>query len=655
MRYRTVELAGIGMIQPIGERRAVSRACALLAGAALAAMAPGAALAQDAIAAAQSGDTLGQLSLEELGQVEVTSVSRRAQPVGEAPASIFVITADDIERAGVRSIPVALRLAPNLQVARIQASDYAITARGFNHNSGTANKLLVLMDGRILYTPLFSGVLWNEQNPLIEDLERIEIVGGPGGALWGANAVNGVINIVSRDAHETQGGLFTGSGGEHSASLGARYGGRFGNGDTAWRVYGTALSRGNQTDTPWRSYQIGARTDWSSGRDAITVQGDAYLGGADGPSGAVADPTISGGNILARWSRRIDTGSTFQAQAHVDRSSRETSNGIVANVNSAAIDAQYNFTAFNAHEIVVGAGARMTMDDFESGPGTVFLDPDDRMLNYFNVYGQDTISLSPQLDLILGLKLESNSYTDVEYLPNVRVAWRPSGDALLWGSVSRAVRTPSRFDSDLVNPGLLNGGPDFQSEEVVAYEAGYRGQPNEAFWFSVSAFYNVYDDLRTLEATSAFVFPLEIRNGMAGETYGLEAWGAFALTNWWRLNWGASWLEKDLSIEPGSADVFGVAFAGNDPSYQVTLRSLMDLGERTDLDLSMRAIDELTDPAVPGYVAFDARVNYRLTESVDISVSGYNLTDDAHVEFVNPSLPANSVSRSFSISARWRY
>jgi iron complex outermembrane receptor protein len=235
------------------------------------------------------------------------------------------------------------------------------------------------------------------------------------------------------------------------------------------------------------------------------------------------------------------------------------------------------------------------------------------------------------------------------------VAWRPSGDALLWGSVSRAVRTPSRFDSDLVNPGLLNGGPDFQSEEVVAYEAGYRGQPNEAFWFSVSAFYNVYDDLRTLEATSAFVFPLEIRNGMAGETYGLEAWGAFALTNWWRLNWGASWLEKDLSIEPGSADVFGVAFAGNDPSYQVTLRSLMDLGERTDLDLSMRAIDELTDPAVPGYVAFDARVNYRLTESVDISVSGYNLTDDAHVEFVNPSLPANSVSRSFSISARWRY
>ncbi len=635
----------------------MSPACALLAGVALLAAWPATAVAQEAATPnnVQSTDPLGQLSLEELSQVEVTSVSRRAQPVGEAPASVFVITADDIERAGVRSIPVALRLAPNLQVARIQASDYAITSRGFNQNSGTANKLLVVMDGRILYTPLFSGVFWDEQNPLIEDLERIEVVGGPGGALWGANAVNGVINIVSRDAHETQGGLFTGSGSEHNASLGARYGGRLGNGDTAWRIYGTALSRGNQTDTPWRSYQVGARTDWSSGRNAISVQGDAYLGGADGAPGAVADPSISGANLIARWSHRFDGGSTFQTQAYVDRSSREVASGILATVNSAAIDAQYNLSAFDAHEIVVGAGARVTMDEFEPGPGTVFLDPDEETLQYFNIYGQDTISISPRLDLILGLKLESNSYTDLEYLPNVRVAWRPTGASLVWASVSRAVRTPSRFDTDLMNPGLLDGGPDFTSEEVVAYEAGYRGQPNEAFWFSISAFYNVYDDLRTLEATSPFVFPLEIRNGMEGETYGIEAWGAFALTDWWRLNWGASLLEKDLAIKPGSTDVFGVEFAGNDPSYQVTLRSLMDIGERTDLDLSMRAIDELTDPHVPGYIALDARINYRLTDNVDIALSGYNLTDDAHVEFINPSLPANSVSRSFAISARWRY
>lgn len=617
---------------------------------------PTLATAQETIPiSAESADPLGQLSLEELGQVEVTSVSRCAQPVGEAPASIFVITADDIERAGVRSIPVALRLAPNLQVARIQASDYAITSRGFNQNSGTANKLLVLMDGRILYTPLFSGVFWDEQNPLIEDLERIEVVGGPGGALWGANAVNGVINIVSRDAHETQGGLFTGSGSENTASLGARYGGRLGNGNTAWRVYGTALSRGNQTDTPWRSYQVGARTDWSSGRDAITVQGDAYLGGADSAPGAVTDPSINGANILARWSRRFDGGSTFQTQAYIDRTSREVASGIVADVNSAAVDAQYNFTAFNAHEIVVGGGARVTSDQFKAGPGTVFLDPDEETLRYFNIYGQDTISLNPRLDLILGIKLENNSYTDLEYLPNARLAWRPSDDTLLWASISRAVRTPSRFDRDLINTGILEGGPEFHSEEVVAYEAGYRGQPNEAFWFSISAFYNIYDDLRTVEVTNPFVFPLEIRNGMEGETYGVEAWGAFALSDWWRLNWGASWLEKDLALKHDSVDIFGVEFAGNDPRYQVTLRSLMDIGARTDLDVSMRAIDELTDPAVPGYVAVDARVNYQLTDNLDLAISGYNLFDDDHVEFINPSLPANSVLRSFSISARWRY
>jgi iron complex outermembrane receptor protein len=642
------------MMQPSGERRAIAQARALLAGVALAAMAPGVAAAQESAPVSAQTDPLGQLSLEELGQVEVTSVSRRAQPVGEAPASVFVITADDLERAGVRSIPAALRLAPNLQVARIQASDYAITSRGFNHNSGTANKLLVLMDGRILYTPLFSGVLWDEQNPLIEDLERIEVVGGPGGALWGANAMNGVINIVSRDAHETQGGLVTGLGSENTASLGARYGGHLGDG-IAWRVYGTALSRGNQTDTPWRSYQVGARSDWSGARDAITIQGDIYLGGADGAPTAVADPSISGGNILARWSRRFDGGSAFQAQAYIDRTSREVASGILADVNSAAADAQYNFSAFNAHEIVVGAGARMTMDEFEAGPGTVSLDPDEETLRYFNVYGQDTISINPRLDLIVGLKLESNSYTDVEYLPNARLAWRPNGDTLLWASVSRAVRTPSRFDRDLMNPGILEGGPNFGAEEVVAYEAGYRGQPNEAFWFSVSAFYNVYDDLRTLEGTNPAVFPLEIRNGMEGNTYGIEAWGAFALTDWWRLNWGASLLEKDLSLKADSTDVFGVEYAGNDPSYQVTLRSLMDLGQRTDLDLSMRAIDELTDPEVPGYVAVDARINYKLTDNVDLSLSGTNLTDNAHVEFINPSLPASSAPRSFSISARWRY
>ncbi|GAM97837.1 tonB-dependent receptor [alpha proteobacterium U9-1i] len=621
-------------------------------------VAPSAAQTDDGGEAAQiesteSNDRLGDLSLEELSNLEVTSVSRRAQPIGEAPASVFVITADDIERAGVRSIPTALRLAPNLQVARIAASDFAITARGFNQNSGTANKLLVLLDGRILYTPLFSGVFWDEQNPLMEDLERIEVVGGPGGALWGANAVNGVINIVSRNAHETQGGLVTGGGSENTGSLGLRYGGQFGN-SGAWRVYGTGLSRGNQTATPWRSYQAGFRSDWGDDRDTLTLQGDVYAGGSDRPAGGVADPSIDGGNVLGRWSRRFGADS-LQVQAYVDRTSREVSSGIRAEVNTASVDAQYNFDLSEAHEIVVGGGARVTNDAFKAGAGTVSLDPNERTLQYLSVYAQDTIALRPNLSLILGLKVEDNSYTGVEYLPNARIAWRPSANSLVWALASRAVRTPSRFDRDLMNPGVLTGGPNFTSEDVVAYEAGYRAQPNGAFWFSVSTFYNVYDDLRTLEATTPFVFPLEIRNGMEGETYGVEAWGAFALTDWWRLNWGASWLEKELEIEPGSADVFGVQFAGNDPSYQMTLRSLMDVGSRTELDVAMRAIDELESPVVPAYIAVDARVGYQLTDDVELSIAGYNLTDDGHVEFINPSLPPSSSPRSFFVSARWRY
>ena len=246
---------------------------------------------------------------------------------------------------------------------------------------------------------------------------------------------------------------------------------------------------------------------------------------------------------------------------------------------------------------VIGAGARTTRDEFTPGPGTVFLDPSERTLNTYNIYVQDTVALSERLDLIAGLKLEDNSYTGLEYMPSVRLALRPDRSSLLWAAVSRAVRTPSRFDSDLINPGLLNGGPDFVSETVIAYELGYRAQVNERLWFSVSSYYNVYDDLRTLEATTGFVFPLEIRNGMSGDTYGVEAWGSYSVADWWRLNAGVNWQQKDLEIDPGSADVFGVAFAGNDPEWQLSLRSLMDFGERTQFDLTMRYVSELSSPS----------------------------------------------------------
>lgn len=622
----------------------------LLAGSALlCASLASAAWAQDAPPA--NGE-LGELSLEQLSDVQVTSVSRTAQSVGEAPAAVYVITSDDITRAGIRSIPGALRLAPNLQVARLDSASYGITARGFNQSSGTANKLLVLMDGRVVYTPLYSGVFWDEQNALMEDLDRIEVVSGPGGALWGSNAVNGVINIVSRDAHETQGLLVSGGASDATEALGLRYGARFGEAG-AFRVYAIGLRRSVDEPTEWRNAQAGFRADWGDADDTLTLQGDVYGGDQDRLAGRFSDTTISGGNMLGRWHRRFNDNSDFQLQAYVDRTRRSISSGISADVDAAAIDAQYGFLLTPNQAIVVGGGVRVTRDTFAPGPGTVFLDPDQRTLTTSNVYAQDTISLSPTLDLIAGVKLEDNSYTGLEYLPSARLAWRPNASALVWAAVSRAVRTPSRFDRDLINPGILDGGPDFVSETLTAYELGYRAQPSDRFWYSVSTYYNLYDDLRTVEATNAFVFPLQIRNGMSGETYGVEAWGSYALTDWWRINAGLSMLNKNLEIDPGSDDVFGTNFAGNDPDLQASVRSLMDLGERAQLDLTARYVDELPDPRVPAYVAVDARIGYRLTDRLELSLSGTNLFDD-HVEFINPSLPARESARSFFLSARWR-
>jgi len=633
------------------------RRSSLLGGVCVAAgLMAGPAFAQEAdqpVQTAQNGE-LGDLSLEQLGDVQVTSVSRSAQSVGEAPAAIFVITADDITRTGVRSIPAALRLAPNLEVARLDSANYAITARGFNQSSGTANKLLVLRDGRLVYTPLFSGVFWDEQNAIMEDLDRIEVVSGPGGVLWGSNAVNGVINIVSRDAHETQGFLATGGVSETSRALGLRYGGHIGD-NGAYRVYGLGLVRSFDSPTEFRNYQIGFRSDFGTASDTFTLQGDAYQGNQDQLTGQVSGTSISGGNVLGRWTRRFSSGSEFMLQAYADRTDRQVSSGIEAEVNATAIDAQYQFALGDRQNFVIGGGARITDDTFTPGPGTVFLDPASRTLRTYNVYAQDTIALNDRLDLIAGLKLEDNSYTGLEYMPSARLAWRPNADTLVWAAISRAVRTPSRFDTDLINPGIFNGGPDFISETVTAFELGYRAQASERLWFSVSTYYNVYDDLRTVEATTAMIYPLEVRNGMSGDTYGVEAWGSYSLAGWWRINAGLNWLQKDLQIDSGSADVFGVDFAGNDPELQLSLRSLMDFGDRTQFDLSARYVSELPNPEVDGYVALDARVGYRVTDHFELSIAGYNLLDDnPRTEFINPSLPPIQSSRAWFISARWR-
>ncbi|MEJ0061292.1 MAG: TonB-dependent receptor [Terricaulis sp.] len=622
------------------------------------ALIPAAANADDIqLAAAES---LERLSIEELANLEIMSVSRRPEPVSEAPAAIFVITNEDIRRAGARSIPEALRLAPNLQVARGDSGSYAITARGFNHSTLTANKLQVLIDGRSVYNPLYSGVFWDAQNVLLADIDRIEVISGPGGTLWGANAVNGVINIITRDASETSGTLVEAGAGTRNAQVALRHGGRLG-ADGAYRVYAMGFQRGPSDDAAgeevsdqWDNGQAGFRADWSGARDGFTLQGDIFAGEPEAIPGEVRPTTINGGNLLGRWTRRFADDSVLEMQAYYDRSRRTVSSGILSEIDTYAAEGQYAFTRSGRHSVVLGGGVRLNEDHFAPGPGTAFLSPPDRSLRLGQAFVQDTYSATSDIDLTFGLKLEHNSYTGLEYMPNARAAWRLSDDALAWASVSRAVRTPARFDRDLITTGLLAGGPDFVSETLTAYEIGYRAQPIPAANFSVSLYYNDYDDLRSVEGQPPFVFPLVVSNQMSGETYGLEVWGDYALTDWWRLSAGANFLRKDLELDPGSHDVFGVQYAGNDPDYQYTARSLMNFSDDLELDLSVRAVDALPSPHVPAYTAFDARVGWRLTDEIELSFSGYNLFDDSHPEFRNSSTPLRQMPRSFFLTTRWR-
>ncbi|MBP9756259.1 MAG: TonB-dependent receptor, partial [Phenylobacterium sp.] len=586
---------------------------------------------------------------------------KRPETLGAAPAAIYVIRNEDIRFSGADSLPEALRLAPNLQVARSSASGYGITARGFNHSTGTANKLQVLVDGRSVYTPLYSGVFWDAQGVMLEDVERIEVISGPGGALWGANAVNGVINVITRKAADTQGGLVHLTDGSSDTVANLRYGGRLGE-TGAFRIYGLAADYADSRTTlgdgggdSWDRAQTGFKLDWGGQGDTFSLQGDLYEGSSNPVAGARAEGVIGGGNLLGRWVHGTAAGGLLEATAYYARDYRTITSGIKDSLQVYNLDLQYALASRGRHRVVVGAGYRQNRDNFRGGFRTSFLDPASRATRLGNLFAQDEIRLRDDLILTLGLRLEHNSYTGLVYLPNARLAWRPSDHALIWGAVSRGVRTPSRFDRDLINPGLVAGGPDFTSETLVAYELGYRGQPAANLSLSVSAYYNVYDSLRTAEASIGTVFPLVIGNGMRGETYGVEAWAAWQVREGWRLSAGANLLRKDLSLDPASRDIFGVDFAGNDPDHQLSLRSHMSLTPAVDLDIDLRHVDRLKSPAVPAYTELGARLAWRVSDQVELAVIGENLLNDQHVEFVNGSVARREVPRAVRASLRWGF
>jgi iron complex outermembrane receptor protein len=587
---------------------------------------------------------LANLSIEELSNIEITSVSKHPERLADAPAAIFVITNDDIRRSGAASLPEALRLAPNLQVAEVENGQYEISARGFN--TAFDNKLLVLIDGRTVYTPLYSGVNWDSQFVMLEDVDRIEVISGPGGTIWGANAVNGVINIITRSADKTQGALIAVGDGNRSKGASFRYGGKLGD-QGNFRIYGmgldsdnTTLENGHAALDDWQTGQIGFRADWHQNNDSFTVQGDGYRGKSDpDPS---SPPRVSGDNLLARWTRQFEDGSNFNLQANYQYTDNDDPFAFRDQEYIFDLEFQHSFKLWDTNKILWGGGYRFARDDTHAyiAKGNelpeAFL-PTDAGLSWRNLFIQDEKALSDKLTLTLGLKAETNVYTGVEYLPSIRFAYKPTDSALWWGEISRAVRAPARLDTDfylyLHIPGIplipiIEGGPYFKSEVAKVLELGYRAQPTNALSYSITAFFNFYDDLRSGEPPPAI-----IQNMMEGSTYGFETWASYQATQNWRLSAGWNELRENIRIEAGSKDPTGPSALGDDPNYQVSLRSALNLFENQEWDFTFRRIGALPNPVVPAYNSVDMRYAWKPQRNLELSLTAQNLFGKNHAEF----------------------
>jgi iron complex outermembrane receptor protein len=545
-------------------------------------------------------------------------------------------------------------------VAQIGASSYAISARGFNHNTGTANKLQVMIDGRVVYTPLYSGVFWDQQDVVLADVDRIEVISGPGATLWGANAVNGVINVITRAARETQGALASVEGGSKEAQAIARYGDRLG--DVGhFRLYAKRLERqatktqsGDAVADGWNQGQVGFRADWAVAQDTFTVQGDAYSGrGQTRGSGAFtfAPVQVGGSNLLARWTRQLDAGASLSLQAYYDSSRRDDAVLYRPHEDVADVDFQHAFS-LAGQQLVWGAGYRQARDDI--GPGFFFgFVPARRTLNWSNVFAQDSIRLDPALELTVGLKVERNDYTGSELLPSVRLAWKPGTEQLLWAALSRAVRAPSPLDRDIVLPPqppyIIAGGPGFQSEVAYVAELGWRAQPTSSLSYSATLFQNWWQRLRSGQLPP----DAQVQNMIDGTTAGFEAWARWQAAPNWRLTAGYDLLREHLHVQAGSTDPVGPSALGNDPRAQWSLRSSLDVTATQEFELALRHVAALPNPAVPSYTTADLRYGWRFLPAWTAAVVGRNLLRRNHPEF--DAAPGRSeISRSLLVQLAWQ-
>ncbi|HET7809382.1 MAG TPA: TonB-dependent receptor [Steroidobacteraceae bacterium] len=636
-------------------------------------------------------DQLKRMSFEELMNVEITSVSRAPESLRDAAAAVAVVDRDTVRRSGATTLPDALRLVPGIHVGEQTASTWAVSARGFSEIN--SEKLLVLSDTRSIYTPLVSGVAWNAQNYLLEDLERIEVIRGPGATMWGSNAVNGVINITTRSARDTHGAYLTAGAGTFDKTwVGARYGGETGGG-VDYRVYGKYFDRDEtehsslDSDDAWQYGQVGFRTDWDGDqRDAFTVQGDAYSGdvgqlepavtviGRPGPEGPLTQ-RLSGGNVLARWRRTYDESSDLQLRAYYDYTRRDDPT-YIDTLHTFDLDFQRRFVARENHDIIWGAAYRVTYND-NRGRVLFALEPEQSTDQLFSGFIQDQISLTDAVLLTVGTKLEHNDFSGFEVQPSVRMTWLPAANQTAWAAISRAVRVPTRIERDVAidvidpssNPIVrLLGNPDFESEELIAYEAGYRWQPTDRLSLDLALFYNDYGKLASLEIGEPFidpddgrtVIPVLNQNLTDGRTYGAELLAEWQPFDEWQLT--ASYSHIDMQLTPRGEDLnSGELLEGSTPHNLAGLRSFVTLRERIELDAQLRYQSrirsmplEVGGPGIDAYTELDLRVGWRASEHWTLSLVGQNLLHDSHPEF-GPLEQRGNLERAGYVKAEWRH
>ena len=618
------------------------------------------------------------MSMEDLMNLQVTSVTKHTQKVADAAAAIFVITQEDIRRSGATSIPEALRLVPGLEVARIDQNKWAIGSRGFNGRFD--NKLLVLIDGRSVYTPLFSGVYWNVQDVMLEDVDRIEVIRGPGATLWGANAVDGVINVITKKAKSTQSAVVTaGAGTDERAAGGVRYGGKLGD-NTYYRAYTkyfdwgpSSYPSGMTAHDGWDALRGGFRADWTpAGANSLTLQGDVYrsrfnetltVASLSAPYSNTFpnDGKYSGGNILGRWNHTSE-GSSISLQMYYDNTTITDHSLFGDHQNILDIDFQHGFHVGDSQQFVWGLGYRSIRDKNDAS-FTVSLQPNQVTLNQFSTFLQDEISLvDNRLRLTLGSKFERNEFTGFEIEPNARLLWNLTPNQSMWTAVSRAVRTPAlteeglRLNSAVIPPGTPSnptpfpavvavfGSHQFNSEDLLAYELGYRVQATSNLSLDIATFYNNYSNLRTAEPGTPFVegspaptdivIPFVAANKMGGGTYGVELFADWKVLPKWRLVGSYSYLQMNIHKNANSLDPTPDNPNGSSPRHQWYLRSSIDLPKHFEQDTTLRFVDQLPSLNVPSYYSLDAHLGWRPVTSLELSIGGQNLLNNRHFEFM---------------------